>query len=270
MSKIILEEQAEQPTPGTNKIALYPKAGGGYYKKNDEGEEVRLDTFFQESRALFAYNNTARINCGAAQYLCKDKFCAWVSTITTVTTGAAGGADWWYLYLDYSAITSGAVITASELIWSITEPVWSAAHRQWMNGDDRCIFAVRTDGSSNILAFWHSGDMSYLATGIVVSNDIEPDTTWTDSTLVIPKFVRKAIVVFRGNYVDGDTYLYWRTNGSGATGHSTCNVSTQNRIPMPFWVVITDANGKIEFKYDAASSNKVAIYSNGWFFPTGM
>jgi hypothetical protein len=42
MGKIILEEQATPSTPATDKIALYPKAGGGIYKKNDAGVEEQL------------------------------------------------------------------------------------------------------------------------------------------------------------------------------------------------------------------------------------
>jgi len=43
MSRIILEEQAAPGTPSTDKIAIYPKAGGGIYKKDDAGVEVRLE-----------------------------------------------------------------------------------------------------------------------------------------------------------------------------------------------------------------------------------
>jgi len=42
MSKIILEEQATPDTPTTDKVAIYPKAGGGVYKKNDAGAEAQL------------------------------------------------------------------------------------------------------------------------------------------------------------------------------------------------------------------------------------
>lgn len=42
MSKIILEEQAAPSTPAANKVSLYPKAGGGVYKKNDAGTEKQL------------------------------------------------------------------------------------------------------------------------------------------------------------------------------------------------------------------------------------
>lgn len=43
MGKIILEEQAAADTPAANKVVIYPKAGGGLYKKDDAGDEVALD-----------------------------------------------------------------------------------------------------------------------------------------------------------------------------------------------------------------------------------
>ena len=42
MSKIILEEQAAPSTPAANKVALYAKAGGGLYFKDDAGIESAL------------------------------------------------------------------------------------------------------------------------------------------------------------------------------------------------------------------------------------
>jgi len=42
MGRIILDEQTTPNTPAADKVAFYPKAGGGIYKKNDAGEEKRL------------------------------------------------------------------------------------------------------------------------------------------------------------------------------------------------------------------------------------
>jgi len=42
MAKIILEEQATPDTPATDKVAIYPKAGGGVYKKSDDGVDMPL------------------------------------------------------------------------------------------------------------------------------------------------------------------------------------------------------------------------------------
>ena len=44
MGKIILEEQTTASTPVSNRVAIYPKAGGGMYKKADDGVESLLAT----------------------------------------------------------------------------------------------------------------------------------------------------------------------------------------------------------------------------------
>ena len=42
MGKIILEEQAAADTPAANKVALYAKAGGLMYSKDDAGVETAV------------------------------------------------------------------------------------------------------------------------------------------------------------------------------------------------------------------------------------
>jgi hypothetical protein len=44
MAKIVLEEQVTPSTPSVNKVALYPKIGGGLFKKDDVGTEEELLT----------------------------------------------------------------------------------------------------------------------------------------------------------------------------------------------------------------------------------
>ena len=226
----------------------------------------------QDSRSQFTYFDADQITCGAAQYMCKDKYCYWVSTITTVATGAAGGIDWWYLYLDYSAITSGTAITASELIWSTTEPSWNTAYRQWMNGDDRCIFAVETDASNNILEFYHDGDLVVFANAVRVTNAaVGSSTNWIDSVQAIPKFSRRAEVIFYGYPGDVSPLVYWRTNGqTGTSGHFLFYPVAGGEPVVNTLTVITDAIGIIEYKFSIAGTVEMTIDTSGWYFPTGL
>lgn len=73
----------------------------------------------------------------------------------TYTKSGTTADTWYYLYLDDSAIvTAGnAVITASELTESTTAPTFDSTKQTWYNGNDRCIFAWRNDGSGNIWPF---------------------------------------------------------------------------------------------------------------------
>ena len=221
----------------------------------------------QISRSQFTYSDADQITCGAAQYMCKDKFCYWVSTITTVATGAAGGAEWWYLYLDYSAITSGTALTASELVWSTVAPTWNATYRQLMNGDDRCIFAVYTNAGNNILEFSHDGDTVMLADSVETQAAVDIDTTWTDiGALRIPGFATIGLVAWKGSCAAGVTF-YWRTDGqTGTTGHYAIATSENSG----FGIVITSSAQIIEMKASASDGSTTGCFTEGWKFPIGM
>jgi len=184
-------------------------------------------------------------------------------------------SDFSYLYLDDSAIvTAGTnVITASELIDSTTEPAWSEAKHGWYNGEDRCICAVLTDGSSNILEFFHDGDLVVYADQIAELALTDIDTTWTDVNLAssVPKFTTKAVATFRTNYTDGNAEISWRINGqTGTSGHFVCRSTTNNRQPANTINIITDASQIIEVVHSSSNANTIAIWANGWYFPYGM
>jgi hypothetical protein len=44
MGQVILKEQATPVTPPLDKVSIYPKAGGGVYKLDDSGTEVKIIT----------------------------------------------------------------------------------------------------------------------------------------------------------------------------------------------------------------------------------
>lgn len=185
-----------------------------------------------------------------------------------------GASDWSYLYLDDSAIvTAGTnVISATELVDATTEPAWSASKHGQYNGSDRCIFAVRTDGSNNILEFFHENDLVLFAVRINVTNAVDPDTTWTDSTQIIPAFTQKAEVTFYGLYIDGNINLHWRTNGQTTEGgHVILSIGANNRDIRNTMSVITDLSGIIEFKFSGATTDNLAyVDTEGWYFPIGL
>jgi len=227
------------------------------------------------NRSRFTYNGGAAaytIKCKGASYYVKDKYAHWFTELTTGAIGAPGADDWYYLYLDYSAITSGVAITATELIWSATEPTWNDAYRAWMNGDDRCIFAVLCNSTpDNILEFFHEGNACFFANyrADLASTDI--DTTWTDVTLTIPKFATQAICQFRMDYVDTTTSGVWRTNGqTGINGHTYGRVVAGSTLSLNTCLVHTDGSQIIEVKHVAAGQDKSQVDTEAWIFPIGL
>jgi len=154
----------------------------------------------------------------------------------TYTKSGTTADTWYYLYLDDSAIvTSGsAVITASQLTESTTAPTFNSTKQTWYNGNDRCIFAWRNDGSGNIWPFinentsgitnngWLMGSnfsSSYIELFVNNSGTSQP-TSWTSSPLAattVPApvgpdgFCTGAICAFAGSH----STIYFA--GPGAT-----------------------------------------------------
>ena len=175
-----------------------------------------------------------------------------------------------YLYLDDSAIVTAAtnLIAAGQLVDSVTEPSWDVADHAWMNGHDRCIFAVRTNGSSQILEFWHDGDVVYHAVGIEDITSQDADATFVDAeaALTIPKFATKAVTFWSSS---AQELWYWRPNGAtDSTG--LCVGSFGSNYNGPTRDVITDGSQLIEIRKLAGGSETISITTYGWYFPVGM
>ncbi len=236
-----------------------------------------LARYHDFSRAEFARVDDENITISPASYWCKDKFCWWNATLTsTDLTGIT--SDWVYLYLDYSAITSGTEITNAELIWSVDEPSWNDEYKSWIrtstNTDDRCIFAVRTDGTDDILEFFHGND--FVVYGDYISATLEdstPSNTFSDVTFIVPSFVSKVKAFVYCTWIDTNSFVSWRTKGSiASTGGMVIGYvhsdSTASVIVSDF---ITNSSQVIEIKYDNASAgNTISSGVHGWYFPVGM
>jgi len=81
MGRLILEEQASAPdTPSTDKVVVYPKAGGGLYKKDDAGVERRLDL-----ATLFSMDTAENITISSG-------VAAATGNVSHLSIGTEGGA----------------------------------------------------------------------------------------------------------------------------------------------------------------------------------
>ncbi len=180
-----------------------------------------------------------------------------------------------YLYLDDSAIVSAgsALISNSELIDSLSVPIWSVSKHGWYSGEDKCIGGFKTDGSSQLTLFVHDGG-DYFGYQDHVSDRAEADldTTWTTVTLSIPKFATKAICTFISYAViDAETLLYYRTYGDGGAGvlvNTSPGIAeghSYNSEP-----VFTDGSQRINVKNSLSNVNQVQVLTKGYYFPAGM
>ena len=191
---------------------------------------------------------------------------------------ALGASDWIYLYLDDSAIVTADtnLITATQLIDVTTAPAYSVSKNGWYNGSDRCIFAIFTDGSSNVLEFFHDGgELVTFADQIETVSLLDiGHAAFVDITAAFtaPAFCTKVLASFSSDYSNAVCSLFYRVNGqTGATGHAllACQAAL-GEGSTDLSPIFTDSSQLIEWKESAASTNTYACYTNGWYFPNGM
>jgi len=178
---------------------------------------------------------------------------------------------WHYLYIDDSAL-SGTAITAARLRNETTAPAWDDTDHAFMSGHDKCIGAFLTNGSSQIIEFFQSGDFILFADDITSLSTTDIDTTWTDVTLSMPGFSTMGEVMIQATYASaGAANALWRTNGqTGTVGHLAAVATADVIFTMNTVTVITDTSQKIEVKNSASDANQIAVYTNGFYLPTGM
>ncbi|MCP4262751.1 MAG: hypothetical protein GY774_35380 [Planctomycetes bacterium] len=232
-------------------------------------------------RAQFEYKDADEIYINPCVYRHEGTTTQAVYTNSqlTYTFSSLENSDWSYLYIDDSDLVSDAtnVLTAARLTESTTEPTYNASKQGWYSvsaANDRCIFAVLTDGSGNIKEFFHDGN--YVLFADEINNyGADLDTSWVDVTLSLPKFSTSGEATFYATAggAGARAIAYWRVNGqTGATGHrvglSGNSAVTDEMVNTVR--VMTDASQIIEVKHDASAENQLYVYTNGWYLPLSV
>jgi hypothetical protein len=224
-------------------------------------------------RSKITWKDADEIYLDGAAYKVKDYSVTWVAQLTKAFSGM-DGSSWYYIYLDYSALSDLGTVTATEVIYSTTAPTWSTTYSQWMNGDDRCIFAVKSTGAAAIKEFHHQGDFVLYAVAVNDRAQADLDTTWTDVTLTAPAFVNQADCTMWTQFqTAGDNaQLSWRTNGqTGAGGHIIGHSTSNDYANYGSGVrVHTDDSQIIELRHSSSDDAEAGLYTDGWYLPIGM
>jgi hypothetical protein len=241
-------------------------------------------------RATFTHSDDDTITIGGGSYFhdgTTRQTVFWDSALT-FDLGSGGtnalsdnlGADeWHYIYLDDSAIVTkgGPELDNTCFLNDTTGPTWSHSKHGWYgNTVDKCVFAILTDADSDILEFFHVGDLVMFADSISsYSTASKPDDTWVDVTMSAPNFGQMKVETrFYGNSgADADlAQAFWRTNDqTGTTGHSILYIDADEvNYLEAHRVVITDSSQKIEIKYDIAGDHLLQVNTEGWYLPNGM
>ena len=279
----------EETAPAYNdSIAVYDASAG----TTDQVLLSKLFGVFMQghvARSLFTWGSATTIKIGPGVYHLSGTTNAlvWINTEMTFTVGSGGSnasssnasaSAFHYIYIDDSAVETliaGAApaLTNSESLNSTTAPTWSASKHGLYNSSDRCIGAIYFNSSSQVDEFFHSGDYFSYNTRFPDLPATDIDTTWTDVTLSLPAFVRRAEFTFQNDDGGAEGWSKWRTNGAAATVDGKY-ISRSSAAETPeVWTVhtvIVDSNLKIEIKNDASNAAELAGYTNGWYFPEGM
>jgi len=125
-----------------------------------------------------------------------------------------------YIYIDDSAVVAAgtALMTASEFLNSTTAPAYSHAKAGWYNGEDRCIGAILTNASNQVLSFSLYGGFYYqYAAPVDEYGSVAAGTTYTalDLSSSVPRFCTRARL--RLTCASADTVFYFDTSSTAVT-----------------------------------------------------
>jgi len=228
------------------------------------------------SRPKYGFVSTDTITFGSGAYYLYGKGLVYWTSDITFTLGSGGSnansddltaSEWHYIAIDYSTVSAAGVLTASNFInrraANVTPDYSGTKGGVYQDTDDRTIFGVLTNGSSQVLEFWHDGEVLVQWSTKKLELDGTGATSFTDvdCSSSMPKF--STLGLFH-TYSGGGLNLYVRVNGSSdATGLLVAEGVNVYGVP------IYTASSQI-FEYRLSSSGDVKFYTLGWFFPAGM
>jgi hypothetical protein len=220
-------------------------------------------------RPVFSYvdADTLKIGPGVYHHMgTTDQFVEWDTDITLNVS--VSGTRFYYLYISDEQIRrhGKSVLSADDFTLSLTAPTYKGTAHAWMNGLDRCIFAVQ-EYNTVMRKFFHDGGdfVQYLSP--VQDRGFLDMTARVAVTLTIPAFAQKAVCLF-GFTTNGEYFL--RAAASDADGvYIGVGASGQQRSVTVS--VITDSSQRVYMSLtDYTGTNSMQAWTNGWFFPAGM
>ena len=223
---------------------------------------------------IMAYSSTTAITIGGGMWAHTGTTNrhVYLSSQITFTLGpggsnasstALGANQIHYLYLDDSAIVAAAtsLLTASEFLNSTTAPVYSHSKAGWYSTNDRCIGAVLTNASNEVLSFAVFGSHFYrYAAPVLELSTAASGTTYTatDISSSVPRFSTRARL--RITAVTAGTTLAFDTS-STATTPEVLTLSTAATAEMAD-IPLTAA--QVFYRFGNATTN-IDINTSGYY-----
>jgi len=165
-----------------------------------------------------------------------------------------GASQIHYIYIHNASVISRAsrLLTASEFLNSTTAPTWSHSKVGWYNSSDRCIGAVLTNGSSQVLSFGMFSDNYYrYASPVEEFSVAAAGVTYTalDISSSVPTFSTRArIRLLAGTsntsyYFDTSSTAVW-PDAQTVEGYSTFDIALSSAQAV-YWYANNTGNTTI-------------------------
>jgi hypothetical protein len=246
-------------------------ASGEIVKMNDALAMTADTAKIYERSALFTWASATTITVQSFTYFHNGTLKQYVYSNASISwSPSVSGTQWYYVYLDDSAIVTAAtnVITSTQLLASTTAPTWSDAKQGWYSGSDRCIFAFLS-ASAVIEEFWQEGDFVLFPTE-TTEMSAQTSTFPVDVTLTMPGFSTGAMVSLVGRHGTDVPDIFWEPKGNAGTGSIAVKLDATVVQHNTIFRVITDTSQRITLRATTSGTGGQNLYQSGWFLPIGM
>jgi len=187
---------------------------------------------------------------------------------TEVTVSGLAVDTWYYIYTN----VSGSTTTLDETNFTVSSGVPSVDYSNmgYYNGNDRCIGAVYTDSSGDIIEFY-SGPGNYVCWGqnfITNINNTDVNTIGSANTVYfyhVPSFSTMLNCLFAtGTYNSNSTLRYGKDTNKNIMA-TYFHTSGRGKREERTIICNNDQTGKVW--EDISTSNTYIVYVNGFYLP---
>jgi len=184
---------------------------------------------------------------------------------TEINVSGLATDTWYYVYTN----VSGSIASLDETNFTVSSGVSTIDYTNmgYYDGDDRCIGAIYSSGTSTVSHFDNSRGDIFWSSGVNIDGWLAPSTVWTPANLRIPEWYCKAYISFMLNTSSDNRTLAYRTDSSH-NSHATIRQSDNSGIaPMNSVAVFASNDSTIEIQYDNTTTSTVYVRTDGFVLP---
>jgi len=269
-----------------------------YYGSGSKWERVLDNSYYISEhnkgwykRPLFKWISDTTIDIYPGAYHYNDgtteKMVYWNDKLTfvlgpggsNVNSDSLSTDQWHYIYLHKTSIDSHGSVELDEGCFinsaSASPSILTTGGYGIYYDTSRLIYALRTDGSSNIAEFFQYGNFTQWANFLTRVSSQTLGSSWTNIGMSVPTItgvnIRSSITI-HDSYSDSTADLFWRTKyQTGSTGTYILSIDSTSAYKNSNIDVISDyLNGYIEMRHVGGVLNNITVHQNGWYLPDGI